>query len=121
MRKSNGLTLIEVLIALAILSIALTAIIKATSQNVRDTLYLQNKTLATWVGTEVVNAVRAGAIHLPEAPASTEKDTVMLNQTWTWKAALNPTPNPHIQEIDVTVFTKPQHNQTAHVMGYLRE
>ncbi len=55
-----GLTLIEVLIALAIVGIAMTAIIKATSQNIRSTAYLQNKLIAMWVGQQVSNEMLAG-------------------------------------------------------------
>lgn len=66
--KRAGFTLIEVLIALAILSISLTAIIKATSQNIKDTAYLQEKTLALWVGLNELNEARAGYIRLPEQP-----------------------------------------------------
>ena len=49
LNKNFGFTLIEVLIALTILSIALTAIIISTSQNIKDTFYLQNKNTAEQV------------------------------------------------------------------------
>jgi general secretion pathway protein I len=65
MKQQRGFTLIEVLIALAILSIALTAIIKATSQNIRDTAYIQHKMIAHYVALDVINAARAGLINLP--------------------------------------------------------
>jgi prepilin-type N-terminal cleavage/methylation domain-containing protein len=51
----SGLTLIEVLVALAIISIALTAIIKATSENIRGTAYLQDKTIAMYVARQILN------------------------------------------------------------------
>ena len=54
----KGFTLIEVLIALAILAIALTAVIEATSKNIQNTLYLQNKTIASWVGLEIINEAK---------------------------------------------------------------
>ena len=59
MRNLQGFTLLEVLIALAIISIALTAIIKASSQNIKDTAYLEDKAIANWVGLEVMNEVKA--------------------------------------------------------------
>ncbi len=120
MRTKLGLTLIEVLIALAILSIALTAMIKASSQTILDTLYLQNKMVANWVGMEVINETRAGVIKLPMAPARVEEERDRLGQTWLWRGQLTITPNTHIRAIQVDVFL-PQTQQPplAHLTGYL--
>ena len=71
-----GLTLIEVLIALAIVSIAMTAIIKATSQNIRSTQYLEHKTLAAWVGEEVLNKARVELLRLPFPPDKQRDSTL---------------------------------------------
>lgn len=119
MNNKIGFTLIEVLIALVILSIALVAVIKATSQNIRDTAYLQNKTIATWVGTQVMNEARAGVLKLPSSPDKLANETDMLGQTWPWQAILNPTPNKHISEIDVDVFEKSNHAKLVHLVSYV--
>ena len=119
MRNNSGLTLIEVLIALAILSIALTAIIKSASQNIKNLMYLENRTIATWVANNVINEAKAGALKLPAAPSKTTKDTDMLGQTWTWEASVNITPNKNIKEIDVNVALKNSGTQFAHLVGYL--
>lgn len=104
MKNSKGFTLIEVLIALAIISIALTAIIKATSQNIKNNIYLQEKTIANWVGTEIMNEATIGLLQLPPAPDKRDGDLTMLGKTWHWQAHLVATPNPHIQKITVSVF-----------------
>jgi general secretion pathway protein I len=104
-RKSKvGLTLIEVLIALAIISIALTAVIKAVSENIRGTNYLQNKTMALWVGEEVMNEVRLGLLKLPGTSEQTTHHTLMLNRNWYWQAGQEETPNKSIRKIVVNVF-----------------
>lgn len=115
-RSESGLTLIEVLIALAILSIALTAVIKSASQNIRTTLYLQNRTIATWVATDVMNSIRAGVIK-PQNDLTEEDQT--LGQHWQWKATVNPTPNPRIKKIIVDVYQQPENNKLAHLESYL--
>lgn len=115
-KASPGFTLIEVLVAMVILSIALTAIIKSTMQNIKDTLYLQNKTIALWVGNQVINEVQAGLHKLPMAPDSLKHKSIMLNETWSWEASLKPTPNPRIQEITVTVYQKAP---LIHLVSYL--
>lgn len=118
MRNNSGFTLIEVLVALAILSIAMTAIILSTSQNIKDTLYLQNKTVATWVGTQVVNETRAGLLKPPLAPDSLKDETEMLNKRWSWEASLKDTPNPHIKEINVMVFDKANKQLLSQLRSY---
>lgn len=99
-----GLTLIEVLIALAIVSIALTAIIKATAENIRATTYLQKKTFAQWLAQNKLNEVLVG---LHRVPAICHPETVqMLNQQWYWCGMQTPTPNHHIKKINIKVFTE---------------
>lgn len=113
MNNKLGFTLIEVLIALAIISIAFTAILKATAQNIQNTLYLQDKTLATWVGTEIINDIRVGLLKLTAPTYQVADRTTLLNQTFFWQATLKPTNNPHIHEIEVKV------NQHQHLLASL--
>jgi general secretion pathway protein I len=119
MKNNAGFTLIEVLIALAILAIALTAVIKSTSQNIRDTLYIQNKTIAAWVGTEVINEARAGVIKFPSSPASMKKEMDMLGQTWPWEANIENTPNPKIKKISVVVFQQSNNKKLSQFESYI--
>jgi general secretion pathway protein I len=116
MKNNRGFTLIEVLIALVILSIALTAIIKSTSQNIKDTAYLQHKMIAAWVGNEIINEARIGLLKLPAAPDSLKDETTMLGEKWTWQATMTPTPNPRIQKIVVDVA---QDKPFIHLVSYL--
>ncbi|MCM2680889.1 type II secretion system minor pseudopilin GspI [Echinimonas agarilytica] len=49
MNKSRGMTLLEVLVALAVFAYAAISIVTATSQNLRSQSRLMDKTLASWV------------------------------------------------------------------------
>lgn len=108
-KNSAGLTLIEVLIALAIIAIALTAVIKASSQSIRATTYLQEKTIAYWVGEQVLNETRAGVLSL-NASEESRRMTTMLNRNWYWQAKIIPTPNLHIKKIEVKVYASKEDN-----------
>jgi len=110
MRKSAGLTLIEVLIALAIVSIAMTAVIKATAQNIRSTHYLQDKMVAMWVGQEVLNEIRAGVRPVPTSDAE-EEITNMLGQDWHWQLSAEETPNKRIKKVKIKVFANQKGNE----------
>lgn len=46
---SRGFTLVEVLVAVAVLGIAMAAVIKATAENGANASYLRDKTFAHWV------------------------------------------------------------------------
>lgn len=116
-KNSDGFTLIEVLIALAILGIAIIAIIRSTSQNVRGTAYLQDKTIAMWVGTEVVNRARLGLLKLPSEPMS--QKTKMLNRTWPWEASMENTPNQKIKKIDVKVYELANHSKLIELESFV--
>ena len=111
-RKNAGLTLIEVLIALAIISIALTAIIKATAQNIRSTSYLQEKTIAMWVGQQVINEARVNLLVL-SGDDKVQQQTAMLGQEWYWQASKKNTANPKIIMLKVDVFNKDPDNDNA--------
>ena len=117
-KKNQGFTLIEILIALAILSISLTAIIKATSQNIKDTLYLQDKTIANWVAVNIMNEARLGLIKLAVEPGDLTKDVTMLGQQWTAHAYYVASRNPHIREIHVSVSKKSAAKPIATLTGY---
>jgi len=102
-KRKLGLTLIEVLIALAIVGIAMLAVIKASSQTIRSTTYLQQKTIALWVAQQALNEVRAGVIKLSGSDTVNQK-TEMLGQYWYTEIRQTPTPNKRIMNISVRVF-----------------
>ncbi len=102
MKRAHGLTLIEVLIALAIISIAMTAIIKATGDHIRSTTYLKRKTTAYWVAQQVLTEVSLGVIKVPDdGELSAASD--MLGKNWHWRVNKEDTGNGHIEKISVTV------------------
>lgn len=106
-RKSvAGLTLIEVLIALAIISIAMTAIIKAASQNIRSTDYLQQKSAAMWVAQSVLSEAQAGLIGLSDTEDANDNVVSMLGNDWHWRGSVAATANTHMQKVTISVFNR---------------
>lgn len=103
-RTQSGMTLIEVLIALAIAGIAMIAVIKAASQNIRSTSYLINKTEAMWVAQEVLNETRAKVLKMGSSSGNQRLKTEMLGHEWFWQLEESETPNANIKKVTVTVF-----------------
>jgi general secretion pathway protein I len=116
-RRCPGFTLIEVLIALAIVSIAFTAILLSSTQTLRNTQYLQNKVIANWVATNVINDIRAHMLTPTTEPLSADMD--MLGKKWLWQAALQPSANPHIQKITVDVSQSPERKKLLSLVSYI--
>lgn len=119
LQKQTGLTLLEVLVALVILAVALTAIIKATAENIRATAYLQEKTIATWVGLNTINKARLELIQLPEEPEHRDIQELILGQDWEWQGNIKSTSNTRIHEIHVKVFHLPEHRFITELTGYM--
>ncbi|MDX1900699.1 MAG: type II secretion system minor pseudopilin GspI [Gammaproteobacteria bacterium] len=103
-KNEKGLTLIEVLIALAILGIAFTAVIHTTATNIRQTTYVNNRTLATWAGLEIMREVQLKLRTVP-LDAATTGTINMGDQPWQFQIAMSKTPNAAIQKITVNVFS----------------
>lgn len=116
---TKGFTLIEVLIALVVISIALTAIIKTTSITINHTQYLVLKTEANYVAEDILNQCLMRLLPVPKPPENVSHTTRLLGESWVYTAKRSPTPNPHIDEIQVKVFKKGDEQILADVMSYL--
>jgi general secretion pathway protein I len=114
--RSTGLTLIEVLVALVIIAVAMTAAIKATSIDISGIGHLQEKTMAMWVGQQAINEARVGLLVVPVGD-TVQHDTTLLNRTWYWVLSKTVTPNPRITELTVQVFANEEDRDSK--TGYL--
>lgn len=118
---NKGFTLIEVLIALVILAIALTAVVTATTRSIANTQAVVDRTIAHWVGLNILADVKTGLIALPEQGNPLSGTTLMLNQNWYWTLTVAPSNNPDI--LTVTVDTSNHANATryfSHLIDFMR-
>lgn len=116
-RAIFGFTLIEVLLALAVIAIALTALLKATSQNTVFTNRLKDKTIAHWVAMQGVAAIQLGLVRLNTNQESTQT-TSMAGQTWYWRAIVTPTSLKHMERISIRVSSKKDGDFTDPLIAY---
>ena len=100
--KAAGFTLLEVLIALAVLALSMGAIIKATSDYTSNQSYLRDRTMAMWVARNVLVQFRVEK----EWPRVGERKGTgeMGHREWRWLAVISQTEEAELRRLDVKVF-----------------
>ncbi|HDP0019925.1 TPA: GspI family T2SS minor pseudopilin variant LspI [Legionella pneumophila] len=101
----SGFTLIEVLLALTVIAIALTALLKATTQNIDNTHRIKEKTISHWVAMQGIAMIQLNLLRTSQSQESTQA-TTMLGQKWYWRAKISPTPIKRMQQITISVSSK---------------
>lgn len=89
MRRLSGFTLIEVLIALAILAIAICAVLKTLGDSARNASQLQTKLAAHWLAMNKVAECQVGLLHF-EQENQHEGHALVLHHALSWSAKREP-------------------------------
>lgn len=101
MRSTRGFTLLEVMVALAVLAIGLAALIKGVSANVSNQAYLRDRTLAHWVAMNKITEIQIRRAW--PAVGNTDGSSLMADREWYWKATIAATPDPNLRRLDLEV------------------
>ena len=101
MKRPAGFTLIEILVAIAILAIALAATTRAASLATDGSLETRQRLLATWAAENRVAELRARRL-FPD-PATTRLTTEQAGLALVIDEAVTETPNPIIRRVDLAV------------------
>ena len=102
LRSDTGFTLIEILVALAVIAIAVAAVVTAVSGNVSNAAYIQDRTLAHWVAMNKVAEVQLAKDY--PAAGSQHGESLMASQQWSWQVTVSTTDDPDVRRIDVSVY-----------------
>ncbi len=111
-----GFTLIEVLLALAVIAISLTALLKANAQNVYNTQRLKEKAISHWIAMQGVTMIQLKLVAI--TPESTQA-TTLFGKPWYWRAKIIPTPVQKIKQIRISVSTSQSGPFREEVTAYL--
>jgi general secretion pathway protein I len=102
MRTIRGFTLLEVLVAILLLALALTAVVRLSGLEARATAHLRDTTFAQWVAANALAETRL-ADAFP-AVGRREGETLLGNRRWRWRLDVQGTDEPSIRRLEVQVF-----------------
>ena len=116
---ARGFTLVEVLVALAVLAIALAAVMRAMAQAIDTTATLRQHEVALWVAQN--RLVRHEMAQDWPSVDTTDGDADMGGRKWYWREQVSTTPEPKIRRIEITIRETADSKETvAKLVGYLR-
>jgi general secretion pathway protein I len=117
--RRRGFTLLEVLVALLLLSLALVALVRLAGLDARATAQLHEATLAQWVAANVLAETRLRD-GFPAVGRSNGEST-MGGRRWRWTLEVSATDEPLIRRMDVDVVALESaraDGSAAHLTGF---
>tara|TARA_R110002072_G_scaffold113986_1_gene243817 strand:+ start:5932 stop:6315 length:384 start_codon:yes stop_codon:yes gene_type:complete len=121
-RATQGFTLLEVMIAVAIFAIVSAALIKNATQTVQQTNYIQERSLAYWIAENQLNEIRSQprTNESYPSPGSDRVSVSMAGRDWELVVDYEATENADMRRVIVSVFNPLDlDNQVAQLSGFL--
>ena len=110
--RARGFTLVEVMVALAIVAIALPALLMALYQQIDDTAYLRDKTLAYMVAENKLAEIRLVIGSTRNLSAGKDSGLAsMADRDWYWWVETKATEVEKFFRVDITVSLDEQQQE----------
>ena len=96
-----GFTLLEVIVALAVVALGLIAAFNGVIQITTGATYMRERTLSNWVAMNELTRIRLSGV-MPEV-SETDGDVEFANATYRWRATVSETGVEDLRRIDIEV------------------
>lgn len=101
--KQKAFTLLEVLVALAVLTLGLGTVLKVTASQLTQSGILKDKTIALWVANNKANEIQLA--NWPDTGTSNGHE-IMANQEWRWQLKVSNTADKDLRRLDIDVYRR---------------
>lgn len=119
MKAERGFTLIEVMVALAIVAFSLTAVAASMNQMIDAANTMRERTYASWIAQNKIVEMRLANV-IPEV--STTSGEVEYGYTqWEWRAVVSETGVDNFMRVDVSVSAVDSDYVIRTVTGFIGE
>ncbi|WP_447724139.1 type II secretion system minor pseudopilin GspI [Sphingomonas koreensis] len=113
MKDEQGFSLIEALVALAVLAIATVGLIRAVESHIDSTRAMERRAAAMWVAEN-----RLAEIQLAD-PAANAPEAELLGQAWKVEIARTRTEDAGIDKVRIQVFAAGERSPLASLDGFV--
>ena len=117
--KAQGFTLVEVMVALAIVAFSLTAIAASMNQMIDAANTMRERTYASWIAQNKITEIRLENV-IPEV-SSTSGEIEYANTEWSWRAEISETGIENFYRIDVSISLAGSDYTIRTVTGFIGE
>ena len=119
LRRLTGFTLLEVMVALVIISLALAGVAGSMGQMIDTANTMRDRTYASWIAQNKITEMRLSGA-LPEVGESSGEEDY-ANTTWAWSANVSETGIENLMKVDVSVSYPGVEDPVRLVTGFIGE
>lgn len=115
--RTRGFTLMEVLVALAILAIALASVMNIVAQSASTAESVRDRLEALWIAQDRITLHR---LRNDQPTADTTTGTLTFGgREWYWREAVSASPVPNFRQIEVEIRLAEDREVLARLVGIL--
>ncbi len=118
-RRLKAFTLVEVMVALAIIALSLTAVAAKMGRMIDTSNAMRERTYASWIAQNKIAELRLANV-IPEVSA-TSGEIEYANTTWRWRAVISESGIENLFRVDVAVMYEDGDNVVRTVTGFIGE
>lgn len=112
-----GFTLIEIVVALAVLAVAMGALISGMARYADNASYLREKTVALWVAHN--RLVELEMTPVWPTLGRSDGDVEMAGAEWRWFVTVTESPDPAVRRVDIRVQLKERAGDVAALSAFI--
>lgn len=118
-RRSQAFTLVEVMVALAIIALSLTAVAAKMGRMIDTSNSMRERTYASWIAQNKITELRLANV-IPEVTA-TSGEVDYANKTWGWRAVVSESGIENLYRVDVSISYAGSDDVIRTVTGFIGE